>query len=75
MAEVTKISFDTYTLRARYEPGLVVALPLGLAAIAWFPGGIPGWSVFSAVLITFGGAALLGQLASKRKKFLPVEMD
>src|SRR5690348_9817710 len=66
-----KIPFDTYTRRARFEPALVVILPLGLAAIAWFPDGIPGWKILSALIITFGGAALMSQLArdlGKRKE-------
>ena len=68
MAQISLPQFDTYTRKARFEAGLIIALPIGLAAIAWFPEGIPGWSAFSAVVITFGGATLMTQLARDRGK-------
>jgi len=53
---------DQYTIRARVVPALLVALPLGLAALAWSPDGISGWSALRGLAVWCGGTVLLGQL-------------
>lgn len=64
-------TLDKYTVRARLLPALLVALPIGLAAMAWFPDGILGWKAVSGLLIWSGGTVLLAQIArdaGKRKE-------
>lgn len=34
---------DAYTIQARLRPALLVALPAGLAVVAWFPEKFVGW--------------------------------
>jgi len=61
---------DEYTWRARLVPALLVSLPLGLVALAWFPGSAP-WEVLWSVLVAAGGTLLMSQLArdwGKRKE-------
>ena len=53
---------DEYTRRARIYPALLVALPLGLLALAIFPDGLPGWKLLSSLIVLSGGAKLLGQV-------------
>ncbi len=68
---------DQYTTRARVVPALLVALPVGVATLAWFPGGIAGWSALWALVVWSGGTVLVGQLgrdAGKRKQAYLFEM-
>jgi hypothetical protein len=68
---IPKVPLDTYTLRARLLPTLVVGLPLGLAALAWFPRSQSWWGPVSGLVIGAGGLALLAQLGrdwGKRKQ-------
>lgn len=61
-----KNSFDItqpYVRRARLEPALIVALPLPVAILAWFPGGILGWGALWSLIVWCGGTALLAQIA------------
>ena len=53
---------DQYTIRARVLPALLVALPLGLATLAWFPDGLSGWSALWGLAVWSGATVLLGQL-------------
>ena len=53
---------DTYTRTARLQPALLVALPLGLATLAWFPSQLPGWGVIWGLVVWCGGTVLLAQL-------------
>ena len=57
---------DRYTIRARLVPALVVALPIPLATIAWFPDGAHIWGVVWGVVTWAGGAAVLAQVARDR---------
>lgn len=57
----TTVRFDTYTLRARILPVLLVALPGVLAAIAWFPETEAWWSTASTLLVGAGVPALLAE--------------
>lgn len=62
---------DQYTVRARLLPALLVALPAGVAALAWFPDGILGWGAVWGLVTWSGGTLLLAQLgrdAGKRKE-------
>jgi hypothetical protein len=62
---------DQYTIRARVLPALLVALPVGLAALAWFPAGLPGGSIIAGLLAWSGGTVLVAQLgrdAGRRKQ-------
>ncbi|MBI4445359.1 MAG: hypothetical protein HY645_05555 [Acidobacteria bacterium] len=53
---------DRYTFRARLQPALLVALPLGLTTMAWFPAGVAGWDVLWGLIVWSGGTALLAQI-------------
>ncbi len=62
---------DQYTVRARLLPALLVALPAGVATLAWFPDGILGWGPVWGLVAWSGGTLLLAQLgrdAGKRKE-------
>jgi hypothetical protein len=59
---------DSYSRRARLEPALIVALPAGLATLAWFPSGLLGWGLMWSLIVYCGGAALLSQVARDRGK-------
>src|SRR6266550_7488459 len=68
---IPRVTFDTYTLRARILPTLIVGLPAGLAALAWFPMSGSWWGPISSLLVGAGGVALLAQLGrdwGKRKQ-------
>jgi hypothetical protein len=68
---------DQYTTRARVVPALLVALPVGVATLAWFPSGVAGWSALWALVVWSGGTVLVGQLgrdAGKRKQACLFEM-
>ncbi len=56
-----KISWDTYTLRARLRPPLLAALPVALAVVASQPGGSAWWGTIWAAVTWCGGTALLAQ--------------
>ena len=56
------MKFDTYTRRARLYPALLVALPLGLATLAWFPEGLAGWGTLWGLVTWSGATALLAQV-------------
>lgn len=53
---------DTYTCRARLFPALLVALPLSLATLAWFPSGPTGWETLWGLIVWSGGTALIAQI-------------
>jgi len=59
---------DAYTINARYKPALIVALPIFLAVLAWFPNGIKGLSVITGLLTWAGGTALLAQIGRDQGK-------
>ena len=61
---------DTYTRRARLQPALLAALPIGVAVLAWFPKGFTEWGVFAGLLTSAGVTALLARLARIRGKRL-----
>jgi hypothetical protein len=64
-------SFDlsnAYVRRARLQPAMLVALPLGLATLAWSPGGVVGWSLVWSLFVFCGGTALMAQVARDRGK-------
>ena len=61
-----KPAFDTYTRRARVQPALIVALPLGLATTAWFSEALSGLGALWGLFVWCGGTALLAQLARDR---------
>lgn len=64
-------TLDKYTVRARLLPALLVALPIGLATVTWFPGGVFGWGAVWGLVTWSGGTMLLAQLArdaGKRKE-------
>jgi len=60
--------FNAYVRRARLQPAMIVAIPLGLATLAWSPGGIPGWSLIWSLFVFCGGTALMAQVARDRGK-------
>jgi hypothetical protein len=59
-------SLDSYKLRARVWPVLLVVLPCTLAAVAWFPEAANWWTAFSGLLIASGIPALVAQLGRDR---------
>lgn len=59
---------DKYTFRARLQPALLVALPLGLTTMAWFPAGVAGWDILWGLIVWSGGTALLAQIGRDRGK-------
>jgi len=61
---------DSYTRRARLQPALLAALPVGIAVLVWFPRGLTEWGVFAGLLASAGGTALLARLARIRGKKL-----
>jgi len=68
--EVARLA-DAYTARARLLPALIVALPLGIATLAWFPNGVLGWGAIWALIVWSGGTVLLAEVgrdAGKRKE-------
>lgn len=60
--------FNAYVRRARLQPAMLVALPLGLATLAWSPGGVVGWGLVWSLFVFCGGTALMAQLARDRGK-------
>lgn len=68
---------DTYTRRARLQPALLVALPLGIATLAWFPHGLEGWGALWGLIVWSGGTALIAQIGrdwGKKKEVKLFEM-
>lgn len=63
-----KVVLDAYTRRARLWPALLVALPLGLATLAWFPEGLAGWGTLWGLVAWSGGTALLAQVGRDKGK-------
>lgn len=59
---------DAYTIQARLRPALLVALPGGLAVIAWFPEKFVGWGLLVGIATSFGLTALLAQLGRDQGK-------
>ena len=57
-----KVFLDAYTRSARLRPALLVALPLGITTLAWFPDGLTGWSTLWGLIVWSGGTALLAQI-------------
>jgi hypothetical protein len=65
------MNLDPYDLRARVVPALIVALPVSLAVVAWFPDRFIGWGILVGLLTGSGAYVLLAQLArdnGKRKE-------
>jgi hypothetical protein len=54
---------NPYVRRARLQPAMLVALPLGLATLAISPGGIVGWGTVWSLFVFCGGTALMAQMA------------
>lgn len=59
---------DPYVRRARLQPALLVALPVALAVLAYFPSGIVGWGILWSLLVWCGGTALVAQVARDQGK-------
>jgi len=62
---------DQYTIRARVLPAFLVALPLGLVTLAWFPDGLSRGSALWSLLVWSSVTVLVGQLGrdpGKRKQ-------
>lgn len=59
---------NPYVWRARLQPAMIVALPVGLAVLAWSPGGVAGWGVVWSFFVFCGGTALMAQVARDRGK-------
>jgi hypothetical protein len=62
---------DSYSLQARLCPALLVAMPVGLAIVAWFPAQFVGWGPLVSITTTCGFGVLLahfGRDAGKRKE-------
>ena len=57
---------DTYTFRARVQPALVVALPLGFLLFALLPGHHFFVTAFFGLLGTAGGTAIFAQIGRDR---------
>lgn len=66
-----KDTFDIsnpYVRRARFQPAMLVALPLALATLVLSPNGIAGWGAAWSAFVFCGGTALMAQLARDRGK-------
>lgn len=59
---------NTYIRRARLQPALIVALPVAVATLAFFPSGLVGWGTVWGAFVLCGGTALLAQVARDRGK-------
>ena len=60
--------FNPYVRRARLQPAMLVALPLGLATLAFWPNGIAGWGTVWSLFVFCGGTALMAQMARDKGK-------
>lgn len=65
---ITSFKYDTYTVRARVLPVLLVALPGCLASIAWFPESENWWRAVSGLLMACGVPVLVAQIGRDRGK-------
>jgi hypothetical protein len=65
---------DSYTRRARLQPAFLAILPIGIAALVWFPKSLIEWGVFAGLLTSAGGTALLARLARIRGKKLELRL-
>ena len=66
-----KIVLDPYVRRARLEPALIVALPLGMATLVAFPAAATTWALLWSFVTWSGGTTLLVNIArdlGKRKE-------
>jgi hypothetical protein len=66
-----KIEFDTYSLKARLMPVLLVVFPIGLSVVAWFSGELSGWGTLIGLFTPFGLTPFLAQAGrdlGKRKE-------
>jgi hypothetical protein len=64
-------NLDEYTIKARLEPALLVALPLLFATLTLFPEGFTGFSAIASLFVWAGGSVLLSQIGrewGKRKE-------
>jgi len=59
-------SLNRYTLLARVQPALLVALPLALLTLAWVPGGFLDRGVLWGLIVAGGGTGFLARLARDR---------
>jgi hypothetical protein len=66
--KLLRVSLDLYTIRARLKPTLIVALPLGVAAFAWFPDNLTTWSLLWGMIVWSGGIMLSAQIGRDRGK-------
>ena len=57
-----KISFDEYSQKARIKPGLITVLPIGLAVLAFNPGGVFGWAIIWSLITISGGTLLISEI-------------
>jgi hypothetical protein len=64
---------DEYEWRARIQPALIVALPLGLAATVWLPA-LTTEKVISGFMVWGGGTMLIAQLGRERGKRRQLEV-
>lgn len=71
---ITSFKYDTYTVRARILPVLLVALPGCLASVAWFPEAETWWSAVSGLLMACGVPAFIAQIGRDRGKKKEAEL-
>lgn len=72
-----KIEFDSYSLKARLMPVLLVVFPAGLSIVAWFSGELSGWGTLIGLFAPFGLTPFLAQAGrdlGKRKEKLLFQM-
>lgn len=63
MKEPTKIlGMDTYDVRARLSPIVLVVVPIGFLFLAWFPGDSTKLAILLSLVVSFGLATLVAQL-------------
>jgi len=63
-----------YVRRARLQPALIVALPLGLAVISWSQNGFKALAVLWSLFVWVGGTALMAQIARDRGRRKEAEL-
>jgi hypothetical protein len=68
MAAVDKITFDSYTLKARTAPAFLVAVPIGALVVLFYPEGLPGWAALWGLISWCGGGVLISQLGRDQGK-------
>ena len=63
MKEPTKIlGMDTYDVRTRLFPIVLVVVPIGLLFLAWFLGDSTKLAILLSLVVSFGLATLVAQL-------------